>query len=50
MGETGMEMQFRDGANGQIIAECRDTQIGRKYAATSMPAPSARPRPGRAAI
>ena len=33
MGETGMEMQFRDGANGQIIAECRDTQIGRKYAA-----------------
>jgi hypothetical protein len=33
MGETGMEMQFRDGANGQIIAECRDTEIGRKYAA-----------------
>ena len=33
MGETGMEMQFRDGANGQVIAECRDTQIGRKYAA-----------------
>ena len=33
MGETGMEMQFRDGGNGQIIAECRDTQIGRKYAA-----------------
>ncbi len=32
MGETGMEMQFRDGGNGQIIAECRDTQIGRKYA------------------
>jgi hypothetical protein len=33
MGETGMEMQFRDGTNGQIIAECRDTEIGRKYAA-----------------
>ena len=33
MGETGMEMQFRDGGNGQIIAECRDTRIGRKYAA-----------------
>ena len=33
MGETGMEMQFRDGANGQIIAECWDTEIGRKYAA-----------------
>ncbi len=33
MGETGMEMQFRDGATGNIIAECRDTQIGRKYAA-----------------
>jgi len=33
LGETGMEMQFRDGATGQIIAECRDTEIGRKYAA-----------------
>ena len=33
LGETAMEMQFRDGANGQVIAECRDTQIGRKYAA-----------------
>jgi len=33
MGETGMEMQFRDGATGAIIAECRDTEIGRKYAA-----------------
>lgn len=32
MGETGMEMQFRDGGNGQIIAECRDAEIGRKYA------------------
>lgn len=33
MGETGMEMQFRDGASGTIIGECRDTEIGRKYAA-----------------
>ena len=33
MGETGMEMQVRDGATGAILAECRDTQIGRKYAA-----------------
>ena len=33
LGETGMEMQLRDGASGTIIAECRDTQIGRKYAA-----------------
>ncbi len=33
LGETGMEMQFRDGASGKILAECRDTEIGRKYAA-----------------
>jgi len=33
LGETGMEMQFVDGASGAILAECRDTQIGRKYAA-----------------
>jgi hypothetical protein len=33
MGETGVEMQFRDGATGTVLAECRDTQIGRKYAA-----------------
>jgi hypothetical protein len=33
LGETGMEMQFVDGASGTILAECRDTQIGRKYAA-----------------
>ena len=32
MGETGMEMQFRDGASGKVIGECRDTEIGRKYA------------------
>jgi hypothetical protein len=28
-----MEIQFRDGGNGAILGECRDTQIGRKYAA-----------------
>ncbi len=33
LGETGMEMQFRDGAAGTVLAECRDTEIGRKYAA-----------------
>jgi len=33
LGETGMEMQFRDGATEAILGECRDTQIGRKYAA-----------------
>jgi hypothetical protein len=33
LGETGMEMQFVDGGNGSILGECRDTQIGRKYAA-----------------
>jgi hypothetical protein len=33
LGETGMEMQFLDGASGAVVAECRDTQIGRKYAA-----------------
>jgi len=27
-----MEMQFRDGATAKVIGECRDTQIGRKYA------------------
>ncbi|MEF8703475.1 MAG: DUF3313 domain-containing protein [Candidatus Accumulibacter sp. UW26] len=32
MGETGMEMQFRDGVSGTILGECRDTEIGRKYA------------------
>jgi len=32
MGETGMEMQFRDGGSGKVLAECRDTEIGRKYA------------------
>ncbi len=33
LGETGIEMQFVDGASEAIIAECADTQIGRKYAA-----------------
>lgn len=33
LGETGMEMQFRDGVSGAILGECRDTEIGRKYAA-----------------
>jgi Protein of unknown function (DUF3313) len=33
MGETGMEVQFRDGASNKILGECRDTEIGRKYAA-----------------
>ena len=32
LGETGMEMQFRDGSTGTVLGECRDTQIGRKYA------------------
>jgi hypothetical protein len=32
LGETGIEVQFRDGATGQILGECRDTEIGRKYA------------------
>jgi len=25
-------MQFRDGVSGAILAECRDTEVGRKYA------------------
>jgi hypothetical protein len=33
MGETGMEMQFRDGETNKVLGECRDTEIGRKYAA-----------------
>jgi hypothetical protein len=34
LGETGMEMQFRDGASGRVLGECRDTEIGRKYVAS----------------
>jgi hypothetical protein len=33
LGQTGMEVQFRDGASGQLIAECADREIGLKYAA-----------------
>lgn len=33
LGHTGMEAQFRDGATGAVIAECADSEIGRKYAA-----------------
>lgn len=33
LGETGMEMQFLDGATAKVLAECRDTEVGRKYAA-----------------
>ena len=33
LGETGMEAQFLDGASSKVLAECRDTEIGRKYAA-----------------
>jgi hypothetical protein len=33
LGQAGMEVQFRDGASGRIIAECADTEIGLKYAA-----------------
>ena len=33
LGKTGMEVKFRDGASGQVVAECADTEIGLKYAA-----------------
>ncbi len=33
LGQTGMEVQFRDGASGRIVAECADLEIGLKYAA-----------------
>ena len=33
LGETGIEVQIRDGASGTVIAECEDTEVGRKYAA-----------------
>ena len=32
LGETGVEVQFRDGPSGKVIAECEDTEVGRKYA------------------
>ncbi|MBK8116779.1 MAG: DUF3313 domain-containing protein [Candidatus Accumulibacter sp.] len=33
LGETGIELQFLDGSSNVVLAECADTQIGRKYAA-----------------
>lgn len=33
LGETGIESQVRDGATNAILAECEDTEVGRKYAA-----------------
>ncbi|MFO1302081.1 MAG: DUF3313 domain-containing protein [Burkholderiales bacterium] len=33
LGQTGVEMQFADGATGANLGECADTQVGRKYAA-----------------
>lgn len=33
LGQTGMEVQFRDGVSNNIVAECADTEIGVKYAA-----------------
>jgi hypothetical protein len=33
LGETGMEMQFLDATSGAVLGECRDTEVGRKYAA-----------------
>jgi len=33
MGQTGLEVKFRDGVSGKVVAECADTEIGRKYAA-----------------
>jgi hypothetical protein len=33
LGETGIEMQLRDGASAAVLGECEDTEVGRKYAA-----------------
>lgn len=33
LGETGVEIQFLDGASNVVLGECADAQIGRKYAA-----------------
>jgi len=33
LGQTGMEVQVRDGGSGQLLAECADREIGLKYAA-----------------
>jgi hypothetical protein len=32
LGQTGIEMRLTDGASKAILAECEDTEIGRKYA------------------
>lgn len=34
LGETGIELQVVDAGTQKILAECRDTEIGRKYAAS----------------
>jgi hypothetical protein len=33
LGQTGMEVQVRNGATGKIVGECADREIGLKYAA-----------------
>jgi hypothetical protein len=33
LGQTGLEVKFRDGVSGKVVAECADSEIGRKYAA-----------------
>ena len=33
LGQTGMEVQFREGVSGQLVGECADREIGLKYAA-----------------
>ena len=33
LGQTGLQVQFRDGATGRVMGECADTEIGLKYAA-----------------
>jgi len=34
LGQTGLEVQFRNGASGRIVGECADREIGLKYAAS----------------
>ena len=33
MGQTGMQIQFRNGGTGEVVGECADLEIGKKYAA-----------------
>ena len=33
MGQTGIQVQFRDGGTGRVVGECADLEIGKKYAA-----------------